>query len=200
LAARPDKVEELGHVEDGEDLAYDRRGGPAVGVVNDPRRSKPDSLTANLKRAAAGSQDVLDPIGVGAVGERDHKPVPRAEYVDRSAVYAARSTTFVLDDPEARQPAGDECRDPVGDDPVEARDRTWNHHRRVLPVQGEPGGSAQRSAPLQQRLPQEQPVVDGDQLIENPADGPTRVLRHVPVVDAERSMLMGSSVTLRATG
>jgi hypothetical protein len=75
-------VKELGHVENGEDLAHDRWGGPAIGVVNDPRRSEPDSLTANVQKAAAGRQDVLDPIGVGAIGERDHIPVPRAEHVD----------------------------------------------------------------------------------------------------------------------
>lgn len=64
LTGRAIKVEELGHVEHGEHLAHDGRSGPAVGVVNDSRSGEPYSVASRLKRAAAGSKDVLDPICV----------------------------------------------------------------------------------------------------------------------------------------
>ena len=78
-------------------------------------------LPASLEFAAARREDVLDPLRLAAVGERDDEVVRRSEDVHRGAVDFARFATHVRENAEARKPACEQTGDPVRKDDVDLR-------------------------------------------------------------------------------
>ena len=102
-----------------------RRAGAAA-----PARPSARACRARRGRAAAGQrvprpardqvaapsgEDVLDPVGVGAVRQRDDALAAVAEDVDGRAVLASRLATHVHDHAEAGQPRRERARDAVRD-------------------------------------------------------------------------------------
>src|SRR4029453_1796188 len=120
--------QEVGHAEQAEDLAFDGADAPAPLVVVQPRGHQPDHAASRLQLAAARGQDVLDPVGVGAVGQGEAVAVPGGEDVHRGPVAAAGAPAAVLDHAEAGQPGRDAPGDPVQADLVPAPDRPWDRH------------------------------------------------------------------------
>ena len=59
---------------------------PPGAVVPEPRRGELEADGSGLEGAASGVQDVLDPLGGGAVGQRDDDGVALREREDRRPV------------------------------------------------------------------------------------------------------------------
>src|SRR3984957_3627853 len=99
--------EEVSDADDPQHLPLDGADAAPGLVVVQARRGQLDEAPAGPQLAAAGRQDVLDPVGVRAVGQGQDVAVLDGEDVDRRLVHAPGAPATVHDHAETGHPGGD---------------------------------------------------------------------------------------------
>src|SRR5262245_18144796 len=89
--------------------------------------------TAGLYIAPARGDDVLQPLRLCSIGERDGVSVWRREDVDRRPVHPVTLPSAVDDHPESRQVTRERRREVVRYPPVDTSNPTRNRHGTRLP-------------------------------------------------------------------
>jgi hypothetical protein len=97
------------------------RKSPPRGITHDIGCRKLVSLPASLEFAPTRREHVLHPLGLTAVGKSDDEAVRRSKDIYGRPVDLPRFPTHMRENAEARQPASEQARDPVGEGNVDLR-------------------------------------------------------------------------------
>jgi len=97
----------------------------AVPRGNETRPSEPHSAPMHFQYAAAGGQDIEDPVAIPAVRKTDQVAASARESVYRRAVLPARLPPRMDDKGEGRQIRHEKAQDAIRRPSIEARHRAW---------------------------------------------------------------------------
>src|SRR5271167_266281 len=124
------KLHVLTRTHDPQHEAHRNRESRPSWIMHDIRAGKLIFFPASLEFASPCRKDVLHPLRLAAIGERDNEAVRRSKHVHWSSVDVTRFATHMRENAETRKPTCEQSGDPVRDRDVDLRQPslTEPHH------------------------------------------------------------------------